>query len=407
MKKIFLLFILVLIGYPSFLYATNYTWSSLTDFKEIDQFNLFLKQDLQYYLSDVQGRVAVGGDANLKSFAIGLNANTNEYSLIVKGNLTAGGLGKDSLGNYEGGQVNNGGIYVGGDVQLQRVGLPTGNIDSKGNINLEQMTVENGDVKAKGDVTMDTAGVDNGDVQAGGDVTLKNLTVHGDVKAGGKVTLDNASATGSIIEDPGFSPTIDDPFDFDVVDLINISNALANSTNGNIYGLGTGSLTFECTNPLVCYFNISASDLETAGLFTINAPNDRTVVINVTGDNSNDKDLNIDNMGFNLIGGIQSTNILYNLMGFESITMHNIGLPGSILAPNAEVNFYEGHIIGTLMADSLIGGSWTNKIRGGQINTPTPVPEASTGLQLMMMLILFISFIFFSKKLATINELHR
>ena len=355
---------------PSDIFAVTYSWSSLTDFKGIDQFNLFLKGDLKYFRSDVEGRVAVGGNAELKGFDIGLKAPKNDFNLIVGGELAAGGLG-----NGEGGQVNNGGIYARGDIKLQRVGLPQGNVESKGKIELEQVTVNKGDVKAKNAISFKNAATGNGNVESGGDVNLKDSTVSGDVKAAGNVSLDNSGVTGTIIsQQSGFSPSVDDPFDFDIVDLESISNNLLHSTNGNITGIGTGSILLECNNPLVCYFNISASVIENAGFFEIKASNDKTVVINVTGNNSNDKDLTVANIGFRLLGGIRSPNILYNFVGFDFVLMHNLGLPGSILAPNASIDFYEGNMEGVLMAYNLTGGSWNNNIRGGQINVPVSEP---------------------------------
>jgi len=76
-------------------------YSDLARFHGIDQSNLFLTGDLQYYRSDIQGRAAVGGSARLKSFSMGEKAGQNDYSLIVRGNLEAGGPG-----DAEGGQIN-------------------------------------------------------------------------------------------------------------------------------------------------------------------------------------------------------------------------------------------------------------------------------------------------------------
>ncbi len=367
----FILFYAILILVPNILHATIYSWTTLAEFHGIDQFNLFLKGDIEYYRSDVEGRVAVGGNAKLKAFSIGLKADHNDYNLIVGGKINAGGPG-----NSEGGQVNNGGIFAGGNIDLQRIGLPEGDIVSKGDVSLKELTVEKGGVRAAGKVD------------------LKNVDVKKDVEASGSVTLTNSTVHGTVHSNS--SPSISDPFNFDEVDLASISTDVKNysgASNGIVSAGGT--LLLDCDDISICYFNLTKAEIENAGLFKINAKSNATVVINVDG--SSNSTLEIANKGFELSGGIRSTNILYNLYKFNEITMHNIGIPGSILAPGATIDFFEGNMEGILMAKNLIGGSLGNNIRGGQINTPTPVPEPSTTILVVTgCIILFL--LFFRKK---------
>jgi choice-of-anchor A domain-containing protein len=59
-------------------------------------YNLFVLGDMNMKSSDVQGRVAVGGNAKLDSYSVGANAPANTVNLVVGGNLTAGVSGGGS-----------------------------------------------------------------------------------------------------------------------------------------------------------------------------------------------------------------------------------------------------------------------------------------------------------------------
>jgi choice-of-anchor A domain-containing protein len=73
--------------------------------------------------SDVQGRVAVAGNATYSSFGVGasLNPNPNRIDLTVGGNL-----------NITNSQVSNGSVYVGGTLTKSNVGVPHGTIQTGG-----------------------------------------------------------------------------------------------------------------------------------------------------------------------------------------------------------------------------------------------------------------------------------
>ena len=52
-------------------------------------YNLFVLGNMTAQSSDVEGRVAVGGDANLSHYSVGLKANPADVNLVVKGDLVA------------------------------------------------------------------------------------------------------------------------------------------------------------------------------------------------------------------------------------------------------------------------------------------------------------------------------
>jgi choice-of-anchor A domain-containing protein len=81
-------------------------------------FNAFLFGDLDVYTSDIEGRVAAGGNATLYAYGIGdglPNSNGTRDDLIVQGDL-----------DYTYGQVFNGNIVYGGVGNLVDIGLPNG-----------------------------------------------------------------------------------------------------------------------------------------------------------------------------------------------------------------------------------------------------------------------------------------
>jgi len=67
-------------------------------------FNLFVLKDMNYRGSDTEGRVAVGGDASLTGYTVGLLEPSSQVNLVVGGDLTT-----------QGGSLNGKGI-VGGTV---------------------------------------------------------------------------------------------------------------------------------------------------------------------------------------------------------------------------------------------------------------------------------------------------
>lgn len=81
-------------------------------------FNAFIFNDLNVFTSDIEGRVAVGGDATLYAYGIGdklPNSNGTRDDLIVEGDIA-----------YTYGQVFNGNLVYGGNAVLESIGIPNG-----------------------------------------------------------------------------------------------------------------------------------------------------------------------------------------------------------------------------------------------------------------------------------------
>jgi choice-of-anchor A domain-containing protein len=68
-------------------------------------YNLFVLGDMNMHSSDVEGRVAVKGDASLASYSVGTSAPSSGVNLVVGGALTAHG-GSTNGGTVVGGATN-------------------------------------------------------------------------------------------------------------------------------------------------------------------------------------------------------------------------------------------------------------------------------------------------------------
>ncbi|MEQ8516448.1 MAG: choice-of-anchor A family protein, partial [Chromatocurvus sp.] len=101
--------------------------------------------------------------------------------------------------------------------------------------------------------------------------------------------------------------------------------------------------------------------------------------------------------------GELTNRILFNFVNATSLTMNAIGFKGSVLAPNANVNFFNGHIDGNLIAGSLsapdLSGMTLDQIRAngdahllsGQINNyrfmDVPAPSTLSAFALGLLLL--------------------
>jgi choice-of-anchor A domain-containing protein len=110
-----------------------------------------------------------------------------------------------------------------------------------------------------------------------------------------------------------------------------------------------GSLTLTGTDPALNVFSLSTSLLSSANGLTINAPAGSIALVNVTGTTGK-----FQNMGVNL-QGVDYNHVLFNFSQATSLVIQAISVEGSVLAPLALVNFTNGNIDGTVVADSLCG----------------------------------------------------
>jgi choice-of-anchor A domain-containing protein len=81
---------------------------------------------------------------------------------------------------------------------------------------------------------------------------------------------------------------------------------------------------------------------------------DDFVVVVVSGD-----DVSVDSAGFD-VGELREERILWVLPEAKALRLGGVGFPGSILAPGAHVSFSNGVLRGSLVAGSFVGGGQVN-----------------------------------------------
>jgi choice-of-anchor A domain-containing protein len=231
-----------------------------------------------------------------------------------------------------------------------------GRVAAGGNINILSYSVGSHaspadySIVGGGNVTFHQGTVNNGGIFAGGNVELGNHGIYGSVTANGTVNFTaGGTITGSVNQNAGVAGPVDFGAEFDYLKWVSgsLSSMTANGTT-TVMRYARNQITFTGTDD-VNIFSLSGADLNNASNVNFNIGADDIAIVNVSG--------TIDNfMALGLSGyeGKQG-NILYNFYEATNMTIQNIGLKGSVLAPYANVNFNSGHIDGTLIANSLSG----------------------------------------------------
>jgi choice-of-anchor A domain-containing protein len=142
-------------------------------------------------------------------------------------------------------------------------------------------------------------------------------------------------------------------------------------TNGTITD-NWGNLVLTGTDPSINVFNLSASQLQIVWSLTIDAPAGSTVLVNVSGTSAN-----LQYFGMN-VNGTDPSRVLFNFNQATALSMQGIGFQGNILAPNAAVNFNNGSVTGTLVANSFTGTGQLD-YSAVNINIPKFIPAVISG----------------------------
>ena len=290
-----------------------------------NDYNVFVLGNDTQSGSDVQGRVAVGGNALF------------------------GGSGFAIATSRGGSTTNN--LVVGGDYSNTN-NTVNGNVVVGGNATINNPTI-NGNLSVGHNLSLTGYGSINGNVTFGGSDTNPNTTVHGSVSQG----------------------TVSSPINFssEQTYLTGLSTALAALTSNGSVAYSYGQLSLTGTNALFDVFHVNGSDLASANGFSITAPAGATVVIDVDG--SADK---MQNFGFSL-NGIDQQHVLFNFSAATSLTLSGIGIQGSILAPLAAINFNNGNINGTLVGNSVTGNGESHDFQFQGDLSPGVGPSISPG----------------------------
>ncbi|NRD52368.1 choice-of-anchor A family protein [Corallococcus exiguus] len=191
----------------------------------------------------------------------------------------------------------------------------------------------------------DTANV----LVAGGTLSLANGYVWGEARYGGK-----------LIQEPNVYYPRGNVARATPINFTNQGSALkalsaelgALPSNGTATRESWGGVMLTGTDPKVNFFDVKASYFTGATLLSINAPANSLAVINVRGTSAT-----FTNFGHTFSGGIDEHGILFNLPDATSLTAFDYGFYGTVLAPNANVNFSGGSWVGGIYARSLKGNA--------------------------------------------------
>ena len=290
--------------------------ASSTNLGTANDYNVFVFQTgtLETGGSQIEGRLAVGGEAHTKNYSIASLVPTADAQ--VPYNVVFGGNGSTN------GTTWSGTIY--------------GSIISNG----ATTTIKTPDVR--GSVYAIKALDLGGSTGTGG-------TVNGNAVYGTTFRKDsNVTVTGQTQQ-----ATSTLPFSFATAesDLRAISTRLKNLAATGTTTVQYGGITCTGTVAGLNVFNVSITSLNSCNNFTINVPSGATAVINITGTGSPA----MQNFGITL-NGTDAGKVLYHFPDATSVgfgTSGGIEVKGSVLAPNAAVNFGNGQIDGTLVCNSL------------------------------------------------------
>jgi choice-of-anchor A domain-containing protein len=86
-------------------------------------------------------------------------------------------------------------------------------------------------------------------------------------------------------------------------------------------------------------------------------PSDATFILDLAGSS-----ITMKGIGFNLASGIDFTDILWNTSSASDVTLDQVGLPGTLLAPSADVDLASARINGNLYSFNLEGNGAVNAV---------------------------------------------
>lgn len=208
------------------------------------------------------------------------------------------------------------------------------------------------------------------------------LVVGGDLSYnGGQIFGGSAVVGGSVTTDvyfncaPDCKVTQGNPIDFGAAKsyLTNLSSDLGSLQVNGSTEYKYGGVWLQGSNADLNVFTIDGSEFNNKSYLNLEGiGSDSKVLFNVLGPT-----VNIANFGLNL-GGLNSSNLLFNFVEATQIQTTGFTFAGSVLAPLADVSFSNGNVEGRFVANSVMGSGefhWLNPEPETPPEEPTKVPE--------------------------------
>ncbi len=187
---------------------------------------------------------------------------------------------------------------------------------------------------------------------AGGALSFNGGTVsHGNLVYGGTVALTSVNI-------PNGAARQDQPVDFAGAsrNLGILSSYWATlAANGTTTVQPWKQINLVGSDPTLNVFSVHGSDLAVSVGVSIQVPSGSTALVNVDGTSDQ-----MQNFGFQL-AGVSNGGVVLNFYQATSLKLSGIGVPATVLAPRAAVNFSNGNVNGTLVGASVSGGGQFNQ----------------------------------------------
>ena len=284
--------------------------------------NLLVFQNFSAPSSDVEGRVAVGGNADLSGYSI----NTKGGSALY------GGAGLTVAGNLS---VGSGSFW--GDT------LVGGNLNSKGG-----------------------ASFLGGSVQVGGNVNAnKQWLGASDLSYFGQAVNLAAYQTGVHAARPGSSLYLGLDFKAEQSRLSGLSLQLDALANTGSAAKRYDTFELNAQGAKLAVFDLNAADVNN-NLSLLNLGSDSTVIINVHGSSVT--------FGGHGLSNFTAGRVLFNLVDASTVSFSG-GMTASFLAPLASFTTSWGHIDGQVVAKSWSGSVQINDLPFSGTISAVPEPE--------------------------------
>ena len=289
-------------------------------------FNAYIMEDMQGTHSDVEGRLAVGGNLTLDNYGLGLQLNDQGSKPVFVG---------------------------GGDAKMR---------DSR---------VYNGDAVAAGTIDIDeTVGLYNDPDTHNTNAFYQDSSF--DFAATNAEVLYKSSLWGAYSDNAQVELGINDANELWGLNFSGTSDVNVFSIDAKTLSSPNKKITIDIPDTSYAIINVMGEAVE---LFNtgFHLPDDQKFPDNDSNGEQQDRHV-----------GLYNERVLFNFVDATSLVMNGIGFKGSILAPLADVTFSDGHIDGNLIVKSLRSAENQNT---GQINNYgfsgfTSVSEPATGVVL-------------------------